>query len=699
MIKNNNSFNYINRELSWLKFNERVLSQTLDNKTPLLERVRFLSIAFSNLDEFFMVRVAGLNVQKYSRNKSFDGLTPQQQLKLIDKETSKMISDIKSIWIDLLKELSENKIHIDVEKTLKTKDKTFIKNYLEENNWGVLTPIIIDPSHPFPFIPNKETTLVCRLINNKKTFYGILRVPEGLEKFIKLPGKKIRFVSMETALLISLKEIFQCDRVLDKGVFRPIRNSELELGGEGEDLFLVFQKAIFERRRQEVIRIDFDENISSHLIKFINKKLNYKDVNTYKLPIPINLSSIESIFLKDFKKLFFPKFKVRFPERIKDFKNDYFKAIANKDIVIHHPFESFEVVTQFIDQAADDPKVLSIKHTLYRTTDDSPIEASLVRAAQKGKLVTVIIELQARFDEERNLKWAKELELAGAQVVFGNIDMKTHAKITLVTRKQMNSVINYAHYGTGNYHPKNAKIYMDLSYFTCDKTLTNDAAKMFNYLTSYSEPTTIKKIVYSPITARNKLNELIRNEITNAGKNKPSGIVCKCNALVDKQIIDEFYKASQKNVKIELLIRGICSLIPGKENLSENIVVKSIIGRFLEHTRIYCFYNGHKFPHRKNILFISSADLMQRNLDRRVETFIPIENETVHEQILNQILIASMTDNTNSWQMLSNGNYQKKEISSKEKKFSSHNFFIKNPSLSGRGSAKLKSRAKSNLKI
>ena len=433
---------------------------------------------------------------------------------------------------------------------------------------------------------------------------------------------------------------------MDKGVFRPIRNSELELGGEGEDLFLVFQKAIFERRRQEVIRIDFDESISSHLIKFINKKLNYKDVNTYKLPIPVNLSSIESIFLKDFKKLFFPKFKVRFPERIKDFKNDYFKAIANKDIVIHHPFESFEVVTQFIDQAADDPKVLSIKHTLYRTTDDSPIEASLVRAAQKGKLVTVIIELQARFDEERNLKWAKELELAGAQVVFGNIDMKTHAKITLVTRKQMNSVVNYAHYGTGNYHPRNARVYMDLSYFTCDKTLTNDAAKMFNYLTSYSEPTTIKKIVYSPITARNKLNELIRNEITNAGKNKPSGIVCKCNS-----------------------------------------------------TRIYCFYNGHKFPHRKNILFISSADLMQRNLDRRVETFIPIENETVHEQILNQILIASMTDNTNSWQMLSNGNYQKKEISSKEKKFSSHNFFIKNPSLSGRGSAKLKSRAKSNLKI
>ena len=691
---NNNLAKYINRELSWIKFNERVLYQALDKKIPLLERIRFLSICFSNLDEFFMVRVAGLFVQQKSQNRSFDGLTPAQQLRLIRVETSKMIENIKSIWLQLSNDLKKNKIIIESEKSLSSASKKYIHNYLSRSAFEILTPIIIDPSHPFPFIPNNETTLVCKIKNKGKESYGILRVPDGLGKFIRLPGKKIRFVSLETALLISLKEIFQCKIVIDKGIFRPIRNSELELGEEGEDLYLVFQKAIAERRRQEVIRIDLNENISSDLVQFIKDNLNFNSDYTYKLPIPINLRAIEELISKDFKKFLYPKFKVRFPERVRDCNYDYFKAISKKDFIVHHPFESFEVVTQFIDQAADDPHVISIKHTLYRTTDDSPIEKSLIKAANKGKLVTVIIELQARFDEERNLKWARELELAGAQVVFGSIEKKTHAKITLITRKEKSLTENYMHFGTGNYHPKNATVYMDLSYFTKNSVLARDSSKIFNYVTSYSIPRGIKKITYSPILAREKFNELINKEITNASKNKPAGFVGKMNSLVDKEMIDIFYRASTNNVKIQLIIRGICSLIPGLKNTSENIYVKSIIGRFLEHSRIYCFYNGYKFPHKKNKIFISSADLMQRNLDRRVETFVPIENETVHEQILNQILIANILDNTNSWILNHEGNYLKKEISKKSKKFSSHTYFIKNPSFSGRGQAKLKSKAK-----
>jgi len=698
-VNNNTKKRYINRELSWLKFNERVLDQAVDNKNPLLEKIRFLSIGFTNLDEFFMVRVAGLFVQKKSQNKSIDGLTPLKQLDLISIETSRMIKQIKSIWASLLDELKKNKIHIETEFSLSKTNKKYLQDYISRSVFGILTPIIIDPSHPFPFIPNKETTLVCRLINNKKKYYGILRVPDGLEKFIRLPGKKNRFVSIETILMISLKEIFLCDTILDKGIFRPVRNSELDLGEEGEDLFLVFQKAIAERRRQEVIRIDFNEKISSHLITFIKKNLKYENENIYKLPIPIDLGTIDKLILREFKKLLYPKFKVRFPERIKDFNNDYFKAISKKDFIIHHPFESFEVVTQFIEQAADDPNVISIKHTLYRTTDDSPIEQSLIKAANKGKLVTVIIELQARFDEERNLKWARELELAGAQIIFGNIELKTHAKITLVTRKERSKIKNYMHFGTGNYHQKNATIYMDLSYFTCNEILAKDSSKIFNYLTSYSVPKGIKKITYTPILGREKFNELINKEIHHASKNKPAGFIGKMNSLVDPQLIDLFYDASLKNVKIDLIVRGICSLIPGIDNLSKNITVKSIIGRFLEHSRIYCFYNGYKFPHPKNKLYISSADLMQRNLDRRVETFIPIENETVHEQIVNQILVANLIDNANTWEMAKDGNYFKNKLSQKSKKFSSHNFFIKNPSLSGRGSAKLKSRAKVILKI
>ncbi|AQS48704.1 MULTISPECIES: RNA degradosome polyphosphate kinase [Thioclava] len=681
---------FFNRELSWLAFNWRVLEEARNPRVPLLERVRFLSISATNLDEFYTVRVAGLMelVRESNVNPSDDGLTPAEQLEKINANARRLMDTQQATWSALKREMDHEGIHVVTRSRLTKRDLDFLSDHFLNNVFPVLSPLAIDPAHPFPFIPNTGFCLALELEreSDQRRLQALLPIPAQIDRFVRLPGEA-RFLPLEQLLMLHLSSLFPGYKDVGSCSFRVLRDSDLEVEDEAEDLVREFETALKRRRRGQVIRMSVSPGAPEDLQALVMRELHVDPEEVVEEKGLVGIADVKELILGERPDLLWPPFMPRVPERVQDHEGDMFAAIKQKDILLHHPYETFDLVVRFIDQAANDPNVLAIKQTLYRTSKDSPVVSSLCEAAENGKSVTALVELKARFDEAANIRQSRRLERAGAHVVYGFINYKTHAKISTVVRREGDHLVTYTHYGTGNYHPITAKIYTDLSFFTCDAALGRDATKVFNYLSGYVQPEGLENIAISPITLKPRLLQLIDREIEHAKAGKPAAIWAKMNSLIESDVIDALYKASQAGVKISLVIRGICGIRPGIKGLSENIRVKSIVGRFLEHSRIVCFGNGHALPSNDARVFFSSADWMGRNLNRRVETLVEAKNPTVKAQIVSQIMAANMADEAQSWILQPDGKFIRHLPDDREDLFSCHRFFMEYPSLSGRGSA------------
>jgi len=693
---------YFNRELSWLQFNQRVLAEAGNEAYPLLERLRFLSISGSNLDEFMMIRVAGLvgQVQRGLATPSIDGRSPTQQLAAIREKLVDLSQRQQAIWRSLREALAGADIHVADEQRVQPAAHKWLKAFFLNEILPIITPQALDPAHPFPFVQNEGMGLLFTLTRDEtaEQIIEMVLIPSALPRFVRVPDEVTGvdggaaagrggalYISIASLIQRYAAALFPGFTIQGDGLFRVLRDSDIEIEEEAEDLVRTFRSAIQRRRRGQVIQLELEEDFDPAAETLLREQLGINEAAVIKTDGMIGIDGLAEIVAEDRPDLKFDAYSPRFPERIREHDGDAFSAIREKDIIIHHPYESFEVVVDFLRQAAADPDVVAIKQTLYRAGSQSAVIGALIEAAEAGKSVTAVVELKARFDEEQNLKWASALERAGVQVIYGFTDWKTHAKVAMVVRREGGGFRSYCHFGTGNYHPVTAKVYTDLSFFTADPKLGRDAAKMFNFITGYVQPHALERIHIAPIDLREEIYARIDAEIANAGKGRPAAIWMKCNQLTDEGMIDRLYAASNAGVQVELVVRGICCLRPGIAGLSENIRVKSIIGRFLEHSRIYAFANGAAMPSAQAAVFIASADMMSRNLDRRVETLIPILNRTVHDQVLQQVLLANMLDTEQSWWLHGDGSYSRVETDGKP--FNCHRYFMTNPSLSGRGGA------------
>ena len=684
---------FYNRELSWLGFNWRVLEEAENPKVPLLERLRFLSISAANLDEFYTVRVAGLRELKREGNTTpaADGLSPAAQLELINADARALMASQQRVYEKLLRAMESEGITIVNPADVTEEDIVHLGDVFFRKVFAVLAPLAIDPAHPFPFLPNMGYALALELEakNGKRKLDALLPIPNQIDRFWSLPAPKgqHRFIALEEFLLLQVEHLFPGYKLKSHFDFRILRDSDLEVEDEAEDLVREFEVALKRRRRGEVVRMTVSTGANGKLFNLVKEELGVSEEEIIELEGLLGISDLNELMLDDRSDLLWPSFSPRVPERVQDHDGDMFAAIRQKDMLLHHPYETFDMVVRFLQQAARDPNVVAIKQTLYRTSKKSPIVEALCEAAEDGKSVTALVELKARFDEAANIRQSRRLERAGAHVVYGFLDLKTHAKISSVVRREGDELVTYTHYGTGNYHPITARIYTDLSFFTCDAKLGRDAVKVFNYLSGYAEPQKLENLAISPLDLKSSLVALIAQEADFARAGKPAAIWAKMNSLVDPEVIDALYAAGQAGVKISLVIRGICGLRPGIDGFSENIRVKSVIGRFLEHSRIVCFGNGHGLPSKKARVFMSSADWMGRNLNRRVESLVEVNNATVRAQIVSQIMAANMADVAQSWVMDATGAFTRAEVPEGQFAFSCHRFFMENPSLSGRGTA------------